>query len=73
MSADCEGDQQFSDQEIVSLMTQDFDEESDTINKVDDTERYISHSEGAKALEVAFHYVEQHWNATATDVMFMRR
>lgn len=44
----------FSGKEIVSLFTQYSDEESDTIDEDDDTKRRISHSERAKALEVAF-------------------
>lgn len=32
-SADCEGDQQLSDQELVSLIKKNFDEESDMIDE----------------------------------------
>lgn len=43
MSAVYEGDQQLSDQEIVSLITQDSNEESDTIDEVDDIQNGIFH------------------------------
>lgn len=43
LSAVYEGDQQLSDQEIISLITQDSNEESDTIDEVDDIQNGIFH------------------------------
>lgn len=71
LSTDCEGDQHLSDQEIVFLMTQDLYEESDTINEVYDVERRIHMLKKQKPWK-QYSSVQQHWNATATDVMFMR-
>lgn len=73
VAADTEDHQVLTDTEIVSLIRQDFDEDSDVMDEADDSEHLISHSEAAKALEISLQYVEQHANATAADIMFMRR
>ena len=65
VAADMEDHQVLTDTEIVSLIRQDFDEDSDVMDEADDSGHLISHSEAAKALEISLQYVEQHANATA--------
>ena len=58
VAADTEDHQVLTDTEIVSLIRQDFDEDSDVMDEADDSEHLISHSEAAKALEISLQYVD---------------
>uniref|UniRef100_K7GGY3 HTH CENPB-type domain-containing protein n=1 Tax=Pelodiscus sinensis TaxID=13735 RepID=K7GGY3_PELSI len=68
--------QELTDRDIIALVNRDDndneDDEDEDTNDNDKTER-ISHSEGVKALEAALAYVEQQGEATASDVMLLRR
>ena len=55
-----------ADHEIVSLVSQSDEDEADA-------DPQITHSEAAKVLETSLQYVEQHPNATAADIIFMKR
>jgi hypothetical protein len=61
----------YTDNDIVSEKSgQDDSNESDSDEA---TTEVISHTEGLKAFERALLYIEQHSEATPTDVIFMKR
>ncbi|GBM20842.1 hypothetical protein AVEN_224093-1 [Araneus ventricosus] len=70
-----EANQLYTDEEIISLVQNKPQNDSD-LEETDEPENVLaSHSEPANALEIALRYIEQSENATSTDIdiMFMRR
>ncbi|KAG2463735.1 JERKL protein, partial [Polypterus senegalus] len=75
MAVDDYGHEEYTDEDIVAavqgtsadLDADDSEEEGDAPTDV------VPHTAAASALDLALRYVEQHADATSTDVMFMRR
>ncbi|GBN08366.1 hypothetical protein AVEN_55589-1 [Araneus ventricosus] len=73
LSCATEANQLYTDEEIISLVQNKPQDDSD-LEETDEPENVlVSHSEAANALETALRYIEQTENATSTDIMFMRR
>ncbi|GBM45252.1 hypothetical protein AVEN_140144-1 [Araneus ventricosus] len=73
LSCDTEVNQFYTDEEIISLVQNKPQGDSD-LEETDEPENVlVSHSEAANALEIALRYTEQNENATSTNIMFMRR
>ncbi|GBM69728.1 hypothetical protein AVEN_13915-1 [Araneus ventricosus] len=73
LSCDTEDNQLYTDEEIISLIQNKPQDDSD-LEETDEPENVlVSHSEAANTLEIALRYIEQSENATSTDIMFMRR
>ncbi|GBM01881.1 hypothetical protein AVEN_218999-1 [Araneus ventricosus] len=73
LSCDTEANQLYTDEEIISLVQNKPQDDSD-LEEADKSENVlVYHSETANALEIALRYIEQSKNATSTDIMFMRR
>ncbi|GBO09964.1 hypothetical protein AVEN_270257-1 [Araneus ventricosus] len=72
LSCETEANQLYTDEEIISLVQNKRQDDSD-LEKIDDPENIlVSHSEAANTLEITLRYIEQSENATSTDIMFMR-
>ncbi|GBM61673.1 hypothetical protein AVEN_133458-1 [Araneus ventricosus] len=73
VSCDAEANQLYTDEEIISLVHNKPQDDSD-LEETDEPENIlVSHYEAANALEIALRYIEKSENATSTDIMFMRR
>ncbi|GBN33206.1 hypothetical protein AVEN_104408-2-1, partial [Araneus ventricosus] len=73
LSCDTQTSQLYTDEEIISLVQNKPQDDSD-LEETDEPENVlVSHSEAANALEIALRYTEQSENATSTDTTFMRR
>ncbi|GBN30943.1 hypothetical protein AVEN_267070-1 [Araneus ventricosus] len=73
LSCDTEANQLYTDEEIISLVQNKPQDDSD-LEETDEPENVlVSHSKTANALEISLRYVEQSENTTSTDIMFMRR
>ncbi|GBM06509.1 hypothetical protein AVEN_150349-1 [Araneus ventricosus] len=73
LTCDTEANQLYTDEEIISLVQNKPQDDSD-LEETDEPENVlVSHFEAANALEIALRYIEQSKNATSTDTMFMRR
>ncbi|GBM56223.1 hypothetical protein AVEN_109913-1 [Araneus ventricosus] len=73
LSCDTQGNQLYTDEEIISLV-QNMQQDDSDLEETDEPENVlVSHSEAANALEIALQYIEESENATSTDIMFMRR
>ncbi|GBL79209.1 Tigger transposable element-derived protein 2 [Araneus ventricosus] len=73
LSCDSEANQLYTDEEIISLVQNKPQDDSDLEESDEPENVLVSHSEAANALEIALRYIEQNKNATSTDNMFMRR
>ncbi|GBN48408.1 hypothetical protein AVEN_59767-1 [Araneus ventricosus] len=72
LSFHSEANQLYTGEEIISLIQNKPQDDSD-VEKTDEPENVlVSHSEAANALETALRYIEQSENVTSTDIMFMR-
>ncbi|GBM29417.1 hypothetical protein AVEN_143902-1 [Araneus ventricosus] len=69
----CEVNQLYTDEEIVSLVQNKPQNDSDLEGTDEPENVFVSHSEVANALEIALQYIEQSKNATSTDIMLMKR
>ncbi|GBO05205.1 hypothetical protein AVEN_31728-1 [Araneus ventricosus] len=73
LSCDTEANQLYTDEEIISLVQNKPQDDSD-LEETDEPENVlVSHYEAASALEIALRYIEQSKNTTSTDILFMRR
>ncbi|GBN77740.1 hypothetical protein AVEN_247460-1 [Araneus ventricosus] len=73
LSCDTEANQLYRDEEIISLVQNKPQYDSD-LKETDEPENVlVSYSQAANALEIALRYIVQNENATSTDIMFMRR
>ncbi|GBM20792.1 hypothetical protein AVEN_108243-1 [Araneus ventricosus] len=73
LSCDPEANQLYTDEEIISLVQNKPQDDSD-LEETDEPENVlVSHSEAANAVEIALRFIEQCENVTSTDIMFMRR
>ncbi|GBM66288.1 hypothetical protein AVEN_239546-1 [Araneus ventricosus] len=73
LSCDTGDNQLYTNEEIVSLVQNEPQDDSD-LEETDEAQNFlVSLSEAANALEIALRYIEKSENATSTDVMFMRR
>ncbi|GBN78380.1 UPF0668 protein C10orf76, partial [Araneus ventricosus] len=70
LSCDTETNQLYTDEEIISLVQNKPQDDSDLEETDDPGNVLVSHSEVASALEIALRYIEQSVNATSTDIMF---
>ncbi|GBN26366.1 hypothetical protein AVEN_204161-1 [Araneus ventricosus] len=71
-SCDTEVNQLYTDEEIISLV-QNKPQDDSNLEETDQPENVlVSHSEAANALEIALRYIEQSENAISTDIMFVR-
>ncbi|GBM04902.1 hypothetical protein AVEN_252839-1 [Araneus ventricosus] len=72
LSCDTEANLLYTDEEIISLIQNKPQDDSD-LEETDEPENVlVSHSETANALEIALRYTEQSEDATSTAIMFMR-
>ncbi|GBM61433.1 hypothetical protein AVEN_70786-1 [Araneus ventricosus] len=72
LSCDTEANRLYTDEEIISLVQNKPQDDSDP-EETDEPENVIvSHSEAANALEIALRYIKQRENATSADIMYMR-
>ncbi|GBN27256.1 hypothetical protein AVEN_117443-1 [Araneus ventricosus] len=73
LSCDIEANQLYADEDIISLVQNKPQDNSD-LEETDEPENIlVSHSVAANALEIALRYIEQSENAKSTDFIFMRR
>ncbi|GBO35682.1 hypothetical protein AVEN_163281-1 [Araneus ventricosus] len=73
LSCDTEANELYTDEEIISLVQNKPQDDSD-LEETDESENVlVSHSEAANELEIALRYIEQSESATSIDIMFMRR
>ncbi|GBN37189.1 hypothetical protein AVEN_244095-1 [Araneus ventricosus] len=72
LSCDTEANQLYTDEEIISLVQNKPQDDSDREETDEPENVLVFHSEAANALEIALRYIEQSENATSTDIMFMR-
>ncbi|GBM21926.1 hypothetical protein AVEN_266987-1 [Araneus ventricosus] len=73
LSCETEANQLYTDEEIISLIQNKRQDDSD-LEEINEPENVIvSHSEAANVLEIALRHIEQSENVTSTDIMFMRR
>ncbi|GBO34514.1 hypothetical protein AVEN_109750-1, partial [Araneus ventricosus] len=64
LSCDTEANQLYTDEEIISLVQNELQDDSD-LEETDEPENVlVSHSEAANALEITLRYTEQNVNAT---------
>lgn len=74
IAQDGNGHQELSDDDIVSMVIQNQDQDVPESDEEEDVStNLVTHADAASAFEVALRYVEQHATATPTNVMFMRR
>ncbi|GBM80169.1 hypothetical protein AVEN_164845-1 [Araneus ventricosus] len=73
LSCDTEASQLYTDEEIISLLQNKPQDDSDLEETDEPQNVLVSHSEAANALEIALRYIEKSENATSTDIIFMRR
>ncbi|GBN10426.1 hypothetical protein AVEN_190777-1 [Araneus ventricosus] len=73
LSRDTEANQLYIDEQIISLVKNKPQDDSDLEETDEPGNVLVSHSEDANALEIALRYIEQSENATSTNTMFMRR
>ncbi|GBN83467.1 hypothetical protein AVEN_209917-1 [Araneus ventricosus] len=72
LSCDTEANRLYTDEEI--FLVQNKPQDDSDLEETDEPENVlVSHSEAAKALEIALQYIKQSENATSADIMFMRR
>ncbi|GBO37892.1 hypothetical protein AVEN_1470-1, partial [Araneus ventricosus] len=72
LSCDTEANQLYTDEDIISLVQNKPQDDSD-LEETDEPENVlVSHSGAANALEIALRYTEQSENKMSTDNMFMR-
>ncbi|GBL86324.1 hypothetical protein AVEN_164514-1, partial [Araneus ventricosus] len=69
---DTEANKLYTDEEIISLVQNKPQDDSDPEETDEPENVLISHSEAANALEISLRYIERSENATSTDTMFMR-
>ncbi|GBM58076.1 hypothetical protein AVEN_10379-1, partial [Araneus ventricosus] len=73
LSCDTEANQLYTDEEIISLVQNKTQDDSDLEETNEPENVLVSHSEAPNALEIALRYIKQSENASSTDIMFMRR
>ncbi|GBN25992.1 hypothetical protein AVEN_80054-1, partial [Araneus ventricosus] len=73
LSYETEANQLYTDEEIISIVQNKPQDDSDPEETDEPENVLVSHSEAANALEIALRYIEQSENAASRDIMFMRR